>query len=717
MSMRAGELGLDDLRAGTLRWVVVLCWVTALGCIAYLPGISFAPLVQNWILAVILLVTGLVAWNVLGSSPRGAALLLFGGLLLCAFASIFLYPSSAAACTLSVVVVAASVLIGPWAGLTVALTGSVVILAVTQQRSDVLSDDIALVSLFLIWSNSVLAFLGAQPLYAALHWAWSSLTQAQEMIKQLRDSRGELGRTSKSLQEACLRLEQLNAELDRARRSAEEARRQKAEFAAAVSHELRTPLNLIIGFSEMMILSPEASYGERLPETYRDDIEAIYRNAAHISHLVDDILDLSQVEAHRMGLHTEKTTLAQIVDEALAAIGTLFRDKGLYLKACIPSSLPSVQVDPTRIRQVLLNLLSNAARFTDDGGVTVGAECNGHEITVSVADTGVGIAPDELPMVFREFRQLGRTAGHGGGSGLGLAVSKRLIELHGGSMWVESQPGKGSTFYFTLPLTGTVVASPFESDEGVWLRMSRHADGCRVLAVLDDTQGGEATRVFQRYLDRVEVKRVRSVREASRLAQAGRAQALLVASDSNGYARLVRDRKGLPDVPVIACSLRGVMSAYQGIGAQAYLVKPVAREHLLTSLRRVASQARRVLIVDDDPDMVRLLAQMARTSSRRYDVYEATGGEIGLRLLHEVSPDVVVLDLIMPDVDGYQFVEIMRADSRFRETPVVVVTARGYEEQAIRVEALEVVRPAGLTVGETSRCLTATLDVLLGGGA
>jgi len=707
-----GDLGLDDLRGGSLRWLVVVCWAAAGVLVAYLPAFSAKPMVENWSAATALLLLGAIVWRLTVLQFKAAAYLLSGGLLVIGCAGLLLYPGSLAACVLSTVVVAVSIAVGPAGTLAVAALATAVVLVASSLEAPLVSGDVALVAVLLICSNATLAFLGSRPLHTALHWAWGSLVKAQEIIEQLRDSRGQLGRVTKSLQEAYTRLEQLNVELDRARRVAEEARRLKAEFASAISHELRTPLNLIIGFSEMMIASPESSYGEKLPESYRDDVEAIYRSAAHLSHLVDDILDLSQIDAHRMGLHKEGVLLPKVVDQALGAIGSLFRDKGLYLRADLPPDLPPLHADPTRVRQVLLNLLGNAARFTDEGGVTITAERRDREVVVTVRDTGVGIAPEDLPLVFQEFRQL--CGASRGGSGLGLAVSKRLIELHGGAMWVESAPGEGSSFSFSLPVGEMVVASPFDSRPQLWEQV-RDADGNgQVVAVVDGSREREAARILEHYLDRFEVVGVRSLREARRVADRAKLRALLLTSSASPATSLLRAQSEFPDLPIVTCSMSGVDTPIQELGAQAYLVKPVAREQLLAALRRLGTHVHQVLIVDDEPEMVRLLAQMVRTS-RRYCVWEAQGGAEGLRLLREVRPDAVILDLLMPEVDGYAVLAEMRRDEGLRDTPVVVVTARGYEERAVKVQSLGFSRAGGLTIGEASRCLSATLETLLSG--
>lgn len=233
---------------------------------------------------------------------------------------------------------------------------------------------------------------------------------------------------------------------------AEEARRAKEQFVANVSHELRTPLNMIVGFSEMIIQAPKA-YGAALPAALRADLDVILRNAQHLASLINDVLDRSQVEAGRMALTRERVALPEIIDEARSGVERLYGSKGLYLRVEVPAELPPVFCDRTRIREVLLNLLTNAARYAEQGGVDLHAWQEGSDVIVSVADTGPGIAPEDAGKLFAPFQQLdGSIRRRYGGSGLGLAISKDFVELHGGKMWLESEKGRGSTFFFRLPI-------------------------------------------------------------------------------------------------------------------------------------------------------------------------------------------------------------------------------------------------------------------------
>ncbi|MGH2457575.1 MAG: ATP-binding protein [Chloroflexota bacterium] len=533
-----------------------------------------------------------------------------------------------------------------------------------------------------------------------------------QITEELRDHQGQLERTVKSLNLAYLRLEQLNVELARARQAAEQARRLKAEFAAAISHELRTPLNLIIGFSEMMMTAPRAYQGHPLPDAYRGDVEAIYRNACHLSNLVDDVLDLSQIDADRMGLQKEQLRLPPVVDEAVTTIARLFSAKGLSLDLQVPLDLPAVFADRIRVRQVLINLLNNAARFTNLGGVVVRAWAEGSDVIVAVADSGIGIAPESLPAVFEEFRQV-HVLGERRvvGSGLGLAVSKRFVELHGGSIWVESRPGEGSTFFFSLPTCASVVTGSGLAQGDRWAGPAAEAnDGDRTVLVID--REGDAARLFGRHLDGCRVLAARGLETARRVAVENVIHAV-IAVGANGppdWATVRRIGDVFPTVPVMVCALSTRKVTARELGVADCLTKPVGREQLRLALRRLGRNVRDLLIVDDDAEMVRLLSRLVRLTSRRYVVWEARSSQEALALLETKRPDAVLLDLVMPDVGGDELLRRIRERPELRDVPVVLVTGHGLADETVTAELFGVTQRGGLSVRELMRCVRTSLE-------
>jgi len=712
---------LDHLRTEALRALLPGIALGVYLLAAILLGISMTrvsiltPLggaLGGWLLGAAFWGTCLISYLGLAHGARLASVSLVLGLVLSLALSLYWFPHSTFACGFSLVVVIAGLLLGPQAGLLVALASSG-ILTVDSIGPKAVTGEIFLTSLTLIWASAFLSWLSSRPLFDALSWSWNAYEQAWHKTEEARQQRAELVKLSKNLNEAYYRLEVLNSKLRQAREAAEEARRLKAQFAANISHELRTPLNLIIGFSEMMVLAPRTYHGERLPERYRGDVEAIYRNARHLSDLIDDVLELSQIDANRVGLKMEWASLSDIVQEAVMAVAGLFKDKQLALVTDVPGDLPMLYADRTRIRQVLINLLNNAARFTDEGGVRVAAETDGSEVAVSVTDTGIGIPEADVPKVFREFYQIGIGGERSrGGSGLGLAITKRFVELHGGRIWVESRAGVGTTFRFTLPIAGhpsSMMAIPRPASA---LPLERAGDERPVVVFGEDP---EPLRILQRHLDGYRVEVALTAEEAYEKAERSAAYAAIaVCSEASARWLQLRANGGqIPDLPLLSCEWHTSRETRESLGVLEYIVKPVSRERVRLVLHRLGNHVRNLLIVDDDAEMQRLLGQMIAFISPSYHTSFASDGASALALMREGSFDAVFLDLMMPGVNGYFVLQEMRANDRLRSLPVVVITARGVEEEAIVLRRLNISRSGGFSAGEAVRCISATLDALL----
>jgi signal transduction histidine kinase/CheY-like chemotaxis protein len=702
------------LRASALHRLIVAGLVVGGLWYAYMTGIREIVDLRLWSGPLVLVICSWLAYLLTTrvSFAAGAGLYIAGVFLTIPLAA-WAYADPSLLLLLALAIGVAGLLIGPLAGFLTAALATVALV------SYALLSPVVVVPAAVAWRASLFACLMAfliwvatYPLRTTLHWAWDSYERARRQTEALMEQRGELSRALKDLDLAYRRLEAMAIELERARQAADEARRLKAEFAANISHELRTPLNLIIGFSEMMVMAPR-TYGEPLPASYRGDVQAIYRNAQHLSTLIDDVLDLSQIEAGRMGLVKEPIDLAQVAQEAVNAIAYLFEEKGLYLRLALPPQLPTVPADRTRVRQVLLNLLNNAARFTDQGGVTIAAQVDEGCVTISVADTGIGIAESDLPKVFEEFRQLdGSIRRRAGGSGLGLAISKRFVELHGGRMWVSSQLGAGTTFFFSLPLQDSAAPSTLPPPWETWARFSSRRAAERAIVVVDPEPA--TAHLFARYLEGYRVTAVSDIEAArARMAEEAIHAAIVVApSGEEGWLQLRRAREGLPTLPMIVCTLQGGAHGTRPGNVVAYMTKPITRERFLSALEQLGPQVRSLLIVDDEREVVRLLSRMARLATPPYRVRTAYSGAEALAQMERRQPDAVVLDLLMPEVDGYTVIEHMQKDPRLSSIPIVIVTARGQEQEVITAGLVGVTRRDGLSVGELMRCVQASLDAL-----
>ena len=651
-------------------------------------------------------------------SSSTAAALIIAGTAVAIFSTMWVTGARVAPYMFAVVVSLAGLLFGMKMVVAATVLCSVAVIAVGSLRwgylpisSEVLSPVLA------IGVVGVLSLLSIRNLYMALHWALDRTMAAQKNEEEARMHRGELARTLKALTEAYQRLEYANYDLARAREAADEARLNKQRFAASVSHEMRTPLNVLAALGEMMYLSPERYDGQPLPPDLRRDAREIYRSSKHLIRLADDVLDMAKIEAGQMRIDFEPVSLNVVVTETLDMIRPLVREKGVTLHAEMPSALPLVLIDRDRVQQVLLNLLNNAQRYTESGSITVRAALDSDQIQVTVADTGVGIPSGEIEDIFKEFHQVeGLVAQGRGGHGLGLAICKRFIEMHGGRIWVESDgvPGHGSQFHFTLPVIGAErpkVSMLHETQKPLRAPIGRG----RTLLLLDDDLA--AQKMLERGLEEYRIVPVEDVSQVPRLIDELRAQAVVVNSayEEQVQERLLalRQQLGQSSFPVILCPLVGRRQFGQALGVMDYLVKPITREALVSLLGRLGDSVHRVLVVDDDPQMVRLLLRMIEMSEREYEVAYAYNGREGLREIQSRRPDLVLLDLVMPEMDGYDMLTVMRENAELSDIPVVVITAQAptpEEERQMSKQPLLVQTEAGFTHREVLAYLRGLLD-------
>jgi len=510
-----------------------------------------------------------------------------------------------------------------------------------------------------------------------------------------------------------VRLERANEALIFAREAAEKAYRFKAEFVANVSHELRTPLNLIVGFSEMMATAPESYGGVPLPGQYRGDVTAIYRSAKHLSDLINDVLDLSQIETGKMPLTREPASLAEIAQEAVDIVRGLAEARGLHLQVDIPADLPMLMLDKTRIRQVLLNLLTNALRFTQVGRILVRVRAEGQEAIVSVEDTGCGIAPDKLMHAFEAFGQM-TEAQLREGSGLGLAVSKKFVELHGGRMWLESEVGRGTTVYFSLaiPHEGQEVRiSPLVRSAA---RQVRPAEP-RVLVLHDDVRTLD---ILRRHIHGCRFVFADNASTAARIIR-DEAPTVVVADIAPGEGPVgAASSLALPaHITLITCPLPSMRRIGLLLGAVDYLPKPVTRKALSEALARLPRPPRKVLVVDDDVHIVRLLARMLRACDGSLQILKAFGGKEGLDTARAERPDVILLDLYMPGTSGYDLLQQLARDEELSDTQTIIVSVRTVEQESRPIQGeLRLKRDAGFALTEILQLLQTTLSVITQSG-
>ena len=569
----------------------------------------------------------------------------------------------------------------------------------------------------LLWIMLVVAMSGISMLTAwglelIDFWERELTRRYDQLVDELRTHQGELNRTVKALEEAYHSLRRTNEELIAARREAEEARAFKEQFVANVSHELRTPLNLIVGFSEMMYLSPKSYEGVIWTPTLVGDMQEVYRASRHLQSLVNDILDLSRIDVERLPMFREIQDIRAIIDGAVETIAPLLRQHGLEHEVEYPDELPSLFVDRTRIRQVMLNLLNNAARYTDEGCITIRVRQDEETAIVSVQDTGLGIPEDQKEYIFEEFHQIDAGLRRRGGAGLGLALSRQFISLHGGRMWVESEVGVGSTFYFSLPLPGSVYAAQLRH-----LPDRRQADLSHVplLVVEPDPSIAE---MISRYLDDRPVIPVQELDQVEALIERERPLAVIVnlppEAPSEEWLGPLGKASERYDVPIVRCALPSPSWLQRAVGLDGCLTKPISFETLERTLQQHFTEPSTVLVVDDDPGFVRLMTRMLGKTPVVDQVLTAYSGAQALRITHAQVPDLVLLDLRMPELDGLAVLSEWRSDPRTSDICVVAVTATSYVEEVLHQKGhyFTISQSRGLSSGTLVELINASLRML-----
>ncbi len=467
---------------------------------------------------------------------------------------------------------------------------------------------------------------------------------------------------------------QLYRQAAEGRRLAEEAGRLKTRFLSTVSHELRTPLNLIVGLSELMLR--EEAEGKH---PAREDLERIHGNAQHLGFLIRDVLDLASSDAGQLRLSLERLDLLDVFQTVTATGKQLADNKGLTWNVNLTPERPRVLGDRIRLRQVALNLISNAVKFTQQGAVTfsVEADAAGGQVTISVSDTGLGIPPEEQALIFDEFRQSERTTSRGyGGLGLGLAISKHLVELHGGQIGVRSSgiEGEGATFYFTLPVLAelpAVEALALPLGKSVLLLAGQTAAADKVSRYLRE-QG------FEVVTQAVENNPNWRARLAEFLPEAILFDQRLVAEQGWEIVRSLKEDSAARDVPIVFYSL-SAEGENGSLFELDYRTKPLNPEQVARMLTSGLSP-HVILIVDDDPYILDLHTRLVNSQLPACRVIQARHGRQALEILNSSPPDLVLLDLMMPEVDGFGVLEAMRASEALRDIPVIVLTAKTLTE-------------------------------------
>lgn len=465
-------------------------------------------------------------------------------------------------------------------------------------------------------------------------------------------------------------------ELEEKSQQLEIASQHKSEFLANMSHELRTPLNAIIGFSDVLL---EKMFGE-LNAKQTDYLQDILSSGRHLLSLINDILDISKVEAGRMDLERTRFSLAEVLNNGLRMIYERANRHGISLTLQIDPEINLIEADERMIKQVIVNLLSNAVKFTPDGGqIEVMAQLKDSAVWISVRDTGIGIAPEDQARIFDEFQQAksGVTKAEEG-TGLGLTLSKKFVEMHGGRIWVESAVGAGSTFTFTLPWK--------ESPKALMQEPIAEPTGPTVLLVEDDAR---AIDLLSLYLtaSNFHVTVARDGEEGLAMTRRLHPSAIildLMLPRLDGWDFLAQAKADpeIADIPVIIVSILDERGKGIALGAAEYIVKPANRDDLMAALRRLTLTSRpqalngsaKVLLIDDDPLAIELMEAVLQPEG--YKILKAANGENGIALAQQEIPSLIILDLLMPGLDGFGVVERLRAESATASIPIIILTSK-----------------------------------------
>jgi signal transduction histidine kinase/DNA-binding response OmpR family regulator len=474
-----------------------------------------------------------------------------------------------------------------------------------------------------------------------------------------------------------VQLEESNARL-------KEASTHKSVFLANMSHELRTPLNAIIGFSELLVDAPPGQYNDASRKRFQ---EQILTSGRHLLGLINDILDLSKVEAGQMDLRLQPVAVAEIVEQVASTVEPLVNKKNIKLEGDAAPAGDMI-ADAGKLKQMLLNLVSNAIKFTPDGGtVRVTATRNASAVEISVSDTGIGISEADQKNIFKEFHQVDPGPGRKHeGTGLGLALTKRFAMLHGGDLRVQSRPNEGSVFTLTLPLHPLAPARVSAVDEAALL--AGRSSGAMVLVVEDDPPAAELlTRQLASAGYRTTV--VRTGTEALAKARELRPSAItldIILPDIDGWEVMTKLKSDprTSAIPVIVVSIVDNPELGVALGAVDYFVKPLDAKELIRRLhqfdfkRSLGKEDVNVLVVDDENANREWLTRVLEPAG--FNVLSASGGREAIQLAKSRAPDLVLLDLMMPEVTGFDVVEALRSNEATQETPIMILTAMNLTE-------------------------------------
>lgn len=475
----------------------------------------------------------------------------------------------------------------------------------------------------------------------------------------------------KKLRKSNKEIKRINQELEISNKKIKEADKLKSEFLANMSHELRTPLNAIIGFSEVL---KSKSFGQ-LNSEQEDFVNDIHKAGKHLLKLINDVLDLSKIEAGKMELNFSEINIAKELESVHNVIRPLYQKKNLHFSIEIDEGISTIFADEIRFKQIMYNLLSNAIKFTKEGSVKVKVSKIDGSIQVDVIDTGIGIKKENLDLIFKEFYQSDSSLSKEyEGTGLGLSLTKKLVELHDGKIFVKSEINRGSTFSFTLPMKTyepmgkEIIAVEIVPGRPTILLIEDSIEAIKLLKILLE-QNGYSVAIAKNGLE--------GIQKAKELKPFAIVLDIMLPQKSGwDVLKKLKADEDTNHIPVIIVSIVEEKNIGFSLGALDYFVKPIDGKKLIERINSLekAKEEKTILAIDDDPIVLKYLTNILENAN--FKVLKALSGKEGIEKAINKKPDIIILDLIMPDINGFDVIDFLKKDENTKDIPIIILTAK-----------------------------------------